>query len=323
MNLHQQALQWAKQYLIEQEQSRILSDTKIVETAYSIVYKIETTKQTVYLKQVPQALFLEPDTLLFLHQQSCKNIPEILAIHRTLRCFIMSASGDISLRHSFKELIHFDQLAQGIEHYTTIQRALENKTEQLSSLGLPDWRLNRFPSLFQQLLQQHALLVSDGLTEQEMTQLHNLHSVCAQHCDFLSKYVIPETINHCDFQENNMLLDKKTGGISIIDWGETVVTHPFFSLNSCLWNLTYFHKLKPSDALYHRLKVKCVEPWLPLYEEKTLLTIFNTSNELLGIYAALTYQRMYAATINQSQTVQQQHLGSIAGCLRTFLKDNK
>ncbi len=112
---------------------------------------------------------------------------------------------------------------------------------------------------------------------------------------------------------------QKACEINIIDWGETVITHPFFSLNGCLWNLTYFHALKQTDPGYAKLKSACIVPWLVDDEEIELLKAFDLANQLLGIYAALGYQTMYMATHGQLKTVQHEHPGSIAGCFRSFL----
>ena len=322
MSLHEKALQWAKQYLTSHEKSTILNHHIVVETSYSIVYKIETSRSTVYLKQVPNALFLDPQTLRFLHQHGCKNIPEIIAENADLNCFMTASCGNISLRHLFNGKVNFEQLKQGIINYTDIQRRLENSIQPLLTLSTPDWRLDKFSALYKQLIQQNQLLLDDGLTNKEIDCLHELYPTCVHLCETISQYNIPETINHCDFQENNMLLDKKSGAINIIDWGETAVTHPFFSLNGCLWNITYFHKIKETDDTYRQLQSQCVAPWLNLYDEATLLEILDKTNQLLGIFAALGYKRLYDITKNQLKTVQQEHPGSIAGCLRTFLKSS-
>ena len=319
MHQHEKALQWAEIFLLSNGHS-IVDRQVVVKTSWSIVYRIETTEHVVYLKQVPKALFLEPDTLTFLHQQGCKNIPEILAINPALHCFMTIACGNISLRHLFKGQVNFSMLTSGIITYTNIQRLLENKTQQLILLGIPDWRLNKFASLYYQLIQQDKLLQDDGLTEQEIELLHHLHPRCKHLCEVLSKHDVSETISHSDFQENNMLIDEKTGTINIIDWGETVISHPFFSLNGCLWNITYFNAIKETDAMYSQLQSQCIAPWLNLYNEETLLELLHIANQLLGIYAALGYERLYVATQNNHTiTVQQDKHGSIAGCLRTFL----
>jgi hypothetical protein len=62
-NEHEKALQWAEHVLA----SNIVAHQIVVETPWSVVYKIEMPQCVVYLKQVPEALFLEPDILTFLH----------------------------------------------------------------------------------------------------------------------------------------------------------------------------------------------------------------------------------------------------------------
>ena len=56
------------------------------------------------------------------------------------------------------------------------------------------------------------------------------------------------------------------------------------------------------------------------FSEQTLLKAFDTAHQLLGVVAALAFHRLYVATAHQSKTLQQEHYGSIAGCLRTFLQ---
>lgn len=316
-----QALQWAFEYLVSNNKLEIVKHEKIVQTSYSLVHKINTTQNIVYLKQTPETLFQESKTLTYLNKQGCQNIPTIIAENKFLNCFLMTSCGGESLRHLFKEKIDLNMLNIGILNYTKIQRTLENRPSQLIALGIPNWRLEKFSSLYHQLIQRDELLMSDGLTEKEITQLNESYRTCLDLCEALSKYQLPETMNHCDFHENNMLLNKNTGDISIIDWGETVLSHPFFSLNGCLWNITYFYQIKQTDKIYRKLQRQCIAPWLELYEEKNLLDALNIANQLNGIFAALSYEQIYNATMDQTQTVQQEHPGSIAGCLRSFLND--
>lgn len=320
MKNHEKALGWAVNTLSDKGVS-VLSHQIIVETSYSIVYQIKTTQETLYLKQVPKALFLEPYTLRFLHESQCKNIPQVIAMNEASCCFITAACGDISLRHLFEGDINMNMLTLGIDAYTHIQRQLENQTESLFSLGMPDWRLHQFSERYSMLINNTELLKNDGLTSKEIEQLHQLIPTCIELCEQAASYQISETISHCDIHENNMLLDKKTQSINIIDWGETVVTHPFFSLNGCLWNITYFNKIKESDIEYHQLQKQCVAAWLDRHDEVILLKALGLTRRLLGIYAALSYERLYQMTQDQSYTVQQEHPGSIAGCLRSFLND--
>ena len=322
MNQWKETLKWAKQYLVSEQNTTILSVQKIVNTSYSMVHRIVTTMSTVYLKQTPKMLFLEPKTLAFLHQMGCKSIPTLIAENDAFYCFLMTGCGDESLRYLFKSHMDIQSLKQGISNFTKIQRLLENQVTVLQSLKLPDWRLEHFPLLYSRLIEQEQLLMKDGLTKKEVDHLHQLYPTCITLCENLAAYDIPETLNHCDFYENNMLLDRKTGTINIIDWGETVITHPFFSLCGCLWNLTYFQRLQQTDPIYLQLQSHCIAAWRDIYDEVTLLQAFSIATQLSGIFAALGYERMYLATQDQTKTVQREHNGAIAGCLRTFISCN-
>lgn len=319
MEKNEKALAWAEEYLVSHENMLVVERQCVVETSYSTVYRLKSINSVVYLKVTPELLFYEAEILKFLHEQGCQHIPELIAQNSLLTCFLTRSCGDESLRHLFKHEIDSKKLIMGITNYTAIQRLQEKNIQPLLTMGVPDWRLERFSGFYQKLIQQHELLIGDGLTEKEVEQLHDYYPLCVKLCADLAAYKIPETLNHCDFQYNNMLLDKHTGEINIIDWGETVITHPFFSLNGCLWNLTYFNAFKTSDPEYLALKSQSVVSWLDDFEETTLLKAFDLANQLLGIAAALEYQRLYFATYNQSKTVQQEHYGSIAGCLRSFL----
>lgn len=316
------ALQWSLDYLTSYNNLEIISYQNIVQTSYSKVHKIISTIGDYYLKQTPEALFIESQILTYFNNHGCNNIPELVAENKSLNCFLMKFCGEVSLRHLFNGKIDVDKLALGITNYTKIQRTLENKIQELLELGISDWRLSKFPTLYNDLIQQEVLLINDGLSEKEIQKLNDLNSTCLNLCEALANYKIPETINHCDFHENNMLFNKKTGEIAIIDWGEVVISHPFFSLNSCLWNLTYFQNIKPTDVIYRKIQMLCISPWVDLYDDKKLLEAFNIAYLLHGIFAALGYENLYNATKNSDRKVQLENPGSIAGCLRTFLRSN-
>lgn len=247
--MNQNAINWALQYLLASNQATSISYQKVADTSYSVVYQIRTANDVFYLKQIPEALLLEPVVLDFLQQKGSSNTPVVIAKNNLLSCFLMRACGDISLRHLFQGTLDLVKLKQGIASYTKIQRLVELDVAQLLTLGIPDWCLSNFASLFWQLIQQTELLHTDGLTTTEIDRLHELYPICRTLCDELAKYKILETIGHCDLHENNMLLDHKTGAINIIDWSETVVTHPFFSLQGCLWQITHIYGVKKTDRL--------------------------------------------------------------------------
>lgn len=313
------ALQWAEGDLLPSKNIHVISHEKVTHTTYSIVYKINTENDVVYLKQVPKELFLEARTLSFFYKQGIKYIPELIGQNDELNCFVMKSAGEQSLRQIFNGKIDIHPLKQGIVNYTKIQRRLEDKTKQLLSLGAHDWRLNCFAEQYHELIIDDKLLLSDGITRDELKTLQQLYPQCVNLCEELAQYQIPETLNHCDFQENNMLYDKQTGDINIIDWGEVAITHPFFSLCGFWWNIRHFYHVTESDPIYQALKLSCIKPWSDLYPEKILLDCLDIADKLNGVFAALSYAHLYQVTQHQDKSVAQEHHGAIAGCLRTFM----
>jgi hypothetical protein len=312
-------LEWAKNILEVSKKYKITNLQEVEHKSYSIVWKIEADQGTFYLKQTPQELYSEPSIINFLTNIGCNNVPKLVNKNDTLKCFLMQSCGEQSLRTIFNGEAQLDLLEIGIKNFTTIQRQLEDSIPQMLSLGIPDWRLDKFPLLYRQLINQDKLLIADGMSKDEIIHLHKLENVCADLCADLMNDEIPETISHNDFHENNMILERSTGNVNIIDWGETVTTHPFFSLCGCLWNLTYFQNIKETSPIYKKLQQICINPWLDLLPEEHLLKALKRTTILNGIYAALGYEKMYIATNHEENNVQKEHHGSIAGCLRSFI----
>jgi len=115
----------------------------------------------------------------------------------------------------------------------SVRLGLARHVDEILALGIPDHRLASLPSLFTQLLTDEESLVigqEKGLTVDEFNQLHNLRTNFERICAKLSAFGIPESLNHGDFHDGNVLI--KDGRITFFDWGDADVTHPFVSLRT-------------------------------------------------------------------------------------------
>ena len=65
-------------------------------------------------------------------------------------------------------------LCKSIEQFTSIQLAVASNVDNFLDIGVPDWRLDKLPVLYQQLLSQKDLLMEDGLSEIERNELESL-----------------------------------------------------------------------------------------------------------------------------------------------------
>lgn len=291
MKNHTYILKWATDCLISKGYILQHPTEIVLETPWSNVIRFPTSKGDVYLKQTPPSISLEPKITQLLADQFHASVPTVIAINDDLYCFLMEDAGK-SLREYLKNEFRQDLLCQAIKQYTTIQRSIEHHLEPFLALGVPDWRLDKFPKLYHQITNQTEFLKADGITDKELQLLHDLNPKFSEQCEVLSQYQIPETLVQNDFHSNNILFEQNTKKITFIDLGETVITHPFFSLHTCLRQATIHHGVKELDKTYQQLQDACFENWLDLSPKKRLLTGFMLAKQLWPIYSAFGHYRL-------------------------------
>lgn len=207
------------------------------------------------------------------------NVPDIIEINEDLHCFLMRDAG-ISLRQTLKTNFKPELLCQAIKQYATIQRRSEECIATFLKLGVPDWRLNQLPFLYDHILKQTTFLKAEGLTDKELQTLHALSPKFSAQCKLLASFKIPETIGYHDFHDKNVLLDPITKRMTFVDWGETAILHPFFSLQTCLEQSITHHGVTEGDSTYLKFQDACFENWLGLATEKQLLNAFIVAKQI-------------------------------------------
>jgi hypothetical protein len=284
-----EAIKWAMKELKQPEINAV-----VVESPWSTVLKISTLQGPVYFKQMPPDLFIEVDVI-----QKCRelcgiiDIPEVIAVNKNLHCFLMKECGDASLRTVFDGRLNIDLLTQGLLVYKNMQQATAAHQDAFVQAGVPDWRLERFPRLYQALINNEGFLRTNGLEKTQIKILQN--SVCKVRalCQELSSYGIPECLNHSDFHDNNMLYSNATQKISIIDLGETAINHPFFSLAACLKIPCNRYNVALSSIDYKKLHETCFNGWLD--DRKSMIRVVEIINILLPVYLLFAQKRFLDA----------------------------
>ncbi len=76
-----------------------------------------------------------------------------------------------------------------------------------------------------------------------------------------------------------------------MDLGETVITHPFFSLHTFLRQAIIHHGVQERDQIYCQLQESCFENWVELSKNQ-LLEGFGLAKKLWPIYSALGAYRL-------------------------------
>lgn len=269
---------------------QILKESEIIQnTPWSSVLRFQTDKGFVYLKKVPADLFIEPKVMHFLQSDFNDAVPSIIDLNNDEHCFLMDDRG-IQLHEYFKAQFDTEILIDAIKRYTTIQIASLNRIDDFLALGVPDWRLEKLPTLYSELLDRENILIEDGLSGDEINLLRKLGTKFKDICDSLSQYQIINSFGHADFHPKNILVNTATKKTTIIDLGEVVITHPFFSLNNCLHMAKENFSL--ADSQYNQILEACLEPWLRLESRANLDAILALIQQCWSIHAVLAEIRL-------------------------------
>ena len=80
--------------------------------------------------------------------------------------------------------------------------------------------------------------------------------------------------------------------MTLIDLGEIVISHPFFSLHNFLYTTTVHHGIKKGDQTYDQLQNACFEKWLPITSKEQQLEGFMLAQKLWPIFGAFGCYRL-------------------------------
>ncbi len=290
MHLQQtEVLAWSQNYLKENGYQLQNSPEIIHNGPWSTVYRILTNFGTLYLKQTAPDFAIEPTLLRYLGTLLPSASLEVLAQNDKLYCFLMRDAGT-PLRDILKKHFQINLANNALTTYATIQKLTANHIDTLLSMGVPDWRLSMLPSLYLALLNQKQFLIDDGLSPTEIEDLKKLHLKVVERCHQLAQYNIPETIEHGDFHDNNILV--QGNNMIIHDWGEATITHPFFSLTSYLYSALRVHNFNEASDTYKDILNGYLNNWLIFENHDKLVEATKLAHQLGYIKFALAHYRI-------------------------------
>ena len=200
--------------------------------AWSTVLHVPTDQGKVYFKATAPETIYEAALTQSLARWYPDCMPEFVAVDAGRGWMLMRDGGE-QLRASIRPTKVIAPWKPVIARYAEVQVGLAEHITELLSLRLPDHRLSVLPQLFDEVLADEESLMLDqekGLTSADSEKLKSMTSRLEQICSELASFGIPESLNHGDFHDGNVLL--KDGRITFFDWGDGDVTHPFVTLRT-------------------------------------------------------------------------------------------
>src|SRR3990167_313999 len=267
-------IQWGLEYLSSHGYTLKSNQPEDVQIRpWSYVVRFSTSDGFIYLKQTPKLIALEATITKMLRNQFDAPVPEVIASNPVLDCFLMKDAGN-PLRPILKKQFDAALLCKAVDEFTTMQLAVAKKVDVFIKIGVPDFQLHKLPDLYKELILKKDVLISDGLTEKEMDELALSVQIVSDLCKKLSEYAIPQTLVQPDFHDNNALIDDSLQKITIIDLGEIVISHPFFSLINFLDQIKKHHGLTEKDSAYQIIQKACFKNFTQFESSENLLKVF-------------------------------------------------
>src|SRR5687768_559380 len=285
---------------------------------WSTVMRVPTSGGTLFFKASAQDVAPEAALTQALSRWYPNNIPELVAVDTTRGWMLMRDAGE-PLRVSIRSTGDLKPWERVILLYSALQVRLVEHVPELVEMGLPDWRLATLPTRYNKLLEDTgglALALDGGLSSTEFRRLQELAPRFEQICKDLSSFGISETLNHGDFHDGNVLL--RNGRITLFDWGDGNLTHPFMSLRTFFVSIE--NSLKLDDYAFTpemaALLDLYLEPWQRFASKKDLLAAFALSRCVASIVKALAW---HISVSSLRGPIRERYSGIVPELLKEFL----
>jgi len=126
---------------------------------------------------------------------------------------------------------------------------------------------------------------------------------------------VPDTIQHDDLHDGQVFA--KDGDYRILGWGDTVLSHPFYSLTVALRSIARTFKLKDDAPELKRLTELYFEPFTAIAPKKQLREKYAIARRLGRICRALTWA---SVVVNLPPANRKEERDTVPGWLALFLE---
>ena len=216
-----QAMRWVDERLAEIGRPRTGEPDQFHVRPWSTVVRVPTAAGPTYFKANTEALRHEALVTLLLAERVPDRVPPLLAAD-TGRGWMLMDDGGRRLREVVAEERDLSRWVDVLDGAADIARAMEVDVDRLLAAGVPDLRLATLPD-------RYAALVAETDVEQRFREAVPRVRELAEE---LASYGVAETLQHDDLHDGQVFV---TGDRQLIlDWGDAVVSHPFFTLSVTL-----------------------------------------------------------------------------------------
>ena len=286
---------WIKEVLHD-ECMVLLSEeiTEVKKTDFSLVLLVPVNTGNLYFKATRSSTRHEAAISRYFHTMYPGKSTDILRIQETEGWLLMKELGGVPIR----QLKDKEIWKAAITEYAQLQVSEISNIDGLSRMNVP----NRTLSILKKDIIQHLEDMCDtGLNAEEKEAVMSLQPELLAMCDELEQLVPVHSIDHGDLHSAN--IQYVNGKLVFLDWGDSSITHPFFSTR-VFWNSLFELVDNDSDWLkvIDEFRPYYLKAWTAIAPLEKLERALRISDQLGCIHRAISwYSYLNPSVADQSE----------------------
>lgn len=251
----------------------------------SAIVRLPTARGPAYLKAVPPMFGHEPALTVALAAAAPGRFAAPIAVDRARGWLLMRELPGPTLDTQTEEIAVWEA---ALAAFAEAQIDSAGRIDDLRALGVPERPLAALVDGLDALLAELAAASPDspdGLTPADRAQLRGLGPWLRALAAELAAYGLPTALEHGDFWPGQVVAT--AGGFGFLDWSDSSLAHPFFSLLLFLEELDDFFPRAP--AARERLRDAYLAPWAAAAPGADLARAFELAQPLAALHHARAY----------------------------------
>ncbi len=251
--------------------------------AWSTVLRVPTDAGDLWFKANMPTQAFEVGVIRVLAERRPDLVPSLVAFDLERGWMLQRDGGEL-----LRELVDGTDHAVWVDilpRYAELQLDAAPERDRLLAAGAPDRRLALLSSQFERLLRDTDAVRS--LSSEELLRLESLVPRIQRDCEELTSSGLPETIQHDDLHDGQVFV--RGGRYVFFDWGDSCVSHPFFTMVVTLAVLAYRLGVGHDAPELDRFRDAYLEPWTRLLPRDDLERAFPIAYRLGVLCRGLTW----------------------------------
>jgi hypothetical protein len=217
---------------------------------WATVMRVPVAGGVTWFKACAQVQAFEPRLTAELYARWPDRVTEVLAVDEARRWLLLGDAGIAVWERGNPP----EAWLEALPLYAELQKGeIAHALDHLGH-GVPDLRMVELQAAYGRLLATELPLARD-----DVKRLRDYAARFTQLCAALAEVGIRESVQHDDLHMANLYSDK--GRLRIVDWGDSSIAHPFFSVLETFRFLEEVNHLAPDDPWFRRLRDAYLEPW--------------------------------------------------------------